>query len=59
MKDLPPKIIPIPLEEQEFTVDITKMLPKELKKKTVYKGSNYKSKKKTISTCTGFCLYLT
>ncbi len=32
LQDLPPKIIPIPLDEQEFTVDISKMLPSALKK---------------------------
>ena len=35
MQDLPPKLIPIALEEQEFTVDITKMLPKELRKRCI------------------------
>jgi ATP-dependent exoDNAse (exonuclease V) alpha subunit len=31
LEDLPPKIIPVPLDEQEFTIDISKMLPLALR----------------------------
>lgn len=32
LDDLPPKILPVSLDEQDFTIDISKMLPKALRK---------------------------
>lgn len=35
MKDSPPKIIPIPLDEQMLSIDISKMLPAALRKRCI------------------------